>query len=118
MRLLDRNLQNVIYSCYEGMTEETDSDGNYTGERVKTYTDPKTIRMNVSPAKGNAQASQFGTDISYTRTAMTADLNCPIDENSKLWIGIPSTEPYNYKVTAVARSLNWIVYALKEVDVG
>ena len=73
----------------------------------------------VSPNKGNSEVEQFGSLEDYDRTATTADPNCPIDENSVLWVdGADATEAYNYKVKKVARWKNSTQYAIKQVKVS
>ena len=56
---------------------------------------------------------------------MTEDLTCPMDETSHIWYGIEPTKtvegvtvavPHNYVVVRKAKSLNHLIYYLKEVD--
>lgn len=118
MKSLSRNKQAIYYALYAGKTEEYDENGDFTGEYTTSYSSPVELLINVSPARGSADVDIFGINESYTKTMLTSDMNCPIDITSRLWIGIPPTEPYNYVVTKVARSLNSIMYAIKEVTVS
>lgn len=118
MRSLERNKQKIYYALYDSKTELVDADGNSTGEYVTTYSTPVAFRCNVSAANGMSDLSPFGINDSYTKTITTNDMQCPITETSRLWIGIPTTQPYNYVVTKVAKSLNSITYAIKKVDVN
>ena len=118
MRELEINKQNIHYALFEGYTDAVDGSGYKTGEKVKTYSAPVPLRINVSPARGNADRDIFGIDCSYTKTMTTADLSCPIQEDSILWIGIAPTEPYNYYVVRRAQSLHDIVYAIREVTLS
>lgn len=118
MRTLLRNKTKLSYALYESETPIYDSDGMETGETTSGFQEPVEIWASVSANKGEASIEPFGTDLDYTKTVITDDINCPIAETSRLWIGIPTTEPYNYSVVRVAKSLNHITYAVKEVDVS
>lgn len=49
---------------------------------------------------------------------VTTDMSCPISEDTVLWIGkTPTTDDYNYVVSRVAKSINSISIAVREVDV-
>ena len=119
MKCLARNRQKIWYAKLTGETENRDSYGLLTGERTLSYTDPEPLRINVSAARGEAALEQFGTGTDYTHTLVTDDLNCPIDENSVLWIGRTPVDntPHNFVVARVAKSLNSVVYAVREVKV-
>lgn len=116
MRNLVRNESVIHYALYAGTREGTDADNLYTGERIPTYSAPITIRASVSAARGTADLDLFGVNVSYTKSIIVDDMACPIDEHSILWIGKdPESDPHNYEVVAVAKSLNHITYAVKEV---
>ena len=117
MRELEINKQTIYYALLTGYTNAVDSSGYKTGEKTKIYSDPVKYRINVSPARGNAERQTFGIDCNYTHTMSTADLDCPIAEDTVLWVGITpenDTEP-NFTVLRKAKSLNDIVYAIREV---
>lgn len=116
MRTLNRNKQTIFYALYEGNEESYDEYGNVTGEPVIKYSDPIEFKANVSPARGQSDVEQFGINANYTKTIVTDKMDCPIDEHSILWINIPTSEPFNYVVTSVARSINSITFAVKEVE--
>ena len=118
MRGQRRNNQNVGYALYDGAYKVQNANGKLTGESIQTYGDPVYMPMNVSAARGSSDIEMFGIDTPYTKTLTTCDMTCPIAEDSVLWIDAdPQTEPYNYVVVRIARSLNSITYAVKEVDV-
>ena len=50
MRALARNKQTFYYALYEGMTEELDEYGLYTGAQIPSYSTPVEARMNISPS--------------------------------------------------------------------
>ena len=118
MREMEINKQQIYYALYSGMADAVDGSGFKTGEKTKTYTTPTHIRINVSPERGNANRDGFGIDLSYTRTMSTGDLDCPIEEDSILWIGVEPSAPHNYYVVRKATSLNDIVYAIREVTLS
>ena len=64
----------------------------------------------------------YSASTSYSKTVIVDDTNCPIDEHSRLWIDRTPTDAlgadiaHNYEVVMVAKSLNHITYAVKQVD--
>lgn len=117
MQTLGINTQKVAYATYEGM-EDILSDGFKTGEKRKLYSDPVSIWANVSPNAGTADYQPFGIGLDYDRVMVTADLTLPITETTILWIGADTDGPHNYIVRKVARSINSVTYAIKEVTVS
>lgn len=126
MRSLNRNKRKIYYALYDSKTEIVDEYGNKTGEFNTEYGSPVEYYINVSAARGAADVEQFGINANYTKTMTTNDLNCPISETSRLWIDREPTtiveeqvtdNPHNYVVVSVARSINSITYAIREVNV-
>ena len=58
-----------------GETDETDENGDYTGESAVVYTNPVKIRANLSPAHGSAEDDVFGTSITYSKILTTANMH-------------------------------------------
>lgn len=126
MRSLMRNKQKIYYALYDKKEIQRDEYGNETGEPVLTYHDPVKYHINVSAARGTADVEQFGINLNYSKTMVTNDVNCPITETTRLWIGkeatvtennVTTVTPHNYVVVSVARSINSVTYAIKEVTV-
>ena len=123
MKALRINRQTIYYKLLTGVADVT-AQGLKTGEKTKTYGMLTSARMNVSAARGTADIEQFGVNDNYDRTLVTDDMDCPIDEQSILWVGISpydgvgSEVPHNYKVVQVAKSLNSIMYAIRKVTVS
>lgn len=124
MKLMKCNLSSIHYCLYTERTPLTDADGNETGEYKVWYSEPAELECNVSPATGYAQIDMFGKLDSYDKVVVTDDMNCPIDENTVLFI---DKEPefdkngkpiYDYTVRRVAKSLNSISYAVSKVKVS
>ena len=123
---LAQNRQKIWYAEFAGYTDAVDDQGYKTGEKIKSYTDPKPFLIYVAPSRGDTVNMPFGLSRDYTNVMSTNDLSCPITEESVLWIGISpySTEypianvPHNYTVERVAKGLNSILYAVKRVEVS
>lgn len=116
MRNLNRNESTIYFALYKGEEEKLDSNSLYTGEVVASYYDPVAIKASVSAARGTADIDLFGIETSYSKTVIVDDIHCPIDEYSRLWIDRTPDLPYNYAVVQVAKSLNHIAYAVREVS--
>ena len=141
MRLMQRNLKPVWYCLYYGQRPVTE-EGYETGETAIIYGDPTLLMCNVSPATGAAQQEMFGVIENYDKIIVTDKMDCPINENTVLYIeekpvralmlklqfginpfgdlGFRSkvTNKYNYVVRRVAKSLNYISYAISKVEVS
>ena len=117
MRSLERNKRTIHYAIYLGDAPILDEQGFETGESRPTYGEINELRCNVSSASGEDAVEAFGNFTRYTRAVCVSDNNCPLDEDSVVWFGIPTSEPYNYIVTLKADSKNGIMYALQEVKV-
>ena len=118
MRTLKRNKRPVAYSFYNGVTEQMDESGNYTGEYVVSYTTPVKTLMNVSGGRGQADIALFGLTDTFSRTATTEDLDTKFTTQTVFWIETnpDNDEPFDYRVVAVARTINQVVLALAEVE--
>lgn len=117
MRTLKRNKRPVAYAFYDGVQEQTDEWGNYTGEYEVSYTEPTKTLMNVSGGRGQADIALFGLTQDFSRTATTEDLETPFNTEMVFWVEKdPDTEPFDYRVAAVSRTINQVVLALSEVS--
>ena len=106
MRSLERNKRTIHYAIYLGDAPILDEQGFETGESRPTYGDINELRCNVSSASGEDAVEAFGNFTRYTRAVCVSDNNCPLDEDSVVWFGIPTSEPYNYIFTLKADSKN------------
>ena len=117
MRIVNRNKRPVAYARYAGSEELKDAEGNYTGEYEVSYTKPVKTLMNVSGGRGQADISLFGLTQTFSRTAATDDLDTQFDTQTVFWVEKdPDTDPFDYRVVAVARTINQVVLALAEVE--
>lgn len=124
MKALLRNKQTFWYANISTTTAITEN-GYETGEQAITYTAPVAASANISPARGSADFDPFGINENYTKTIVTDDLTLPIGKSTILWIGIEpdkdgeaGTVKHNYVVVQVAKSLNSMTIAVKEVAVS
>ena len=117
MRTLKRNRRPVAYAFYDGVTEIINDDGEHTGEYIVHYTEPVKKLMNVSGGRGQANIRMFGLENDFSRTIVTEDLDTPFNTETVFWIElVPDTEPHDFRVIAVSRTINQVVLALAEVD--
>ena len=86
MRLMKRNCRSVYYCLYEGRVPVYDESGNETGDTEISYSDPVELKCNVSPATGQVQTEMFGVQENYDKVIVTDWMDCPIDENSVLFV--------------------------------
>ena len=115
-----RNKQVFWYALYDSTVEQYDEYGNQIGTSA-SYGNPVQTQGNISPARGNVVARQFGDDDQYDKTIVTGDRDTPIDEYAVLWIDtVPELDdngalkvnadgeivtPWDYIVRRVARGL-------------
>ena len=118
MRTTQRDKRTVAYAFYKGVTEIVLPDGTHTGEYTIQYTEPVKARMNVSGGRGAADVAMFGFNSTYARSIVTEDLDTPFNEETVFWIETdPDTQPHDYRVVGVSRTINQVVIALAEVHV-
>lgn len=84
-----RNKQPFWYALYSSTATTTDEYGNQNGTHP-TYGNPVLVSGNISPARGNVYAQQFGEELRYDKVIVLNDRDTPIDEYAVLWI---DTEP-------------------------
>lgn len=141
MKCLKRNQSAFNYCLYADKADLIDEYGNQSGETILIYGDPVTAYANISPATGQSNTEQFGNLENYDKVIVTDDLNCPIDENSVLFIDkepeftdvitheydVETSEwvertiqvpVHDYIVRRVAKSLNSISIAIRRVEVS
>ena len=148
MKCLARNKQKFYYCLLIPNTQEAvvDENGNETGEVIPAYETAEEMEANISPATGQSNTEQFGNFTDYDRVIVTDDLECPIDENTVLFVDKEPTyttvqtheivesqallgddeirevdyqlPKYNYIVKRVAKSLNSVSIAIRKVEVG
>ena len=147
MRILSRNKKDIWFANRLSDSYVTDNNNLKTGEKRQTYATPVKVRMSMAissgannlGSQGVASLEPYGIVTGYTARAVTEDLNCQMGEQSKVWYGILPTHtetrtttvngqttqenvevpnPHNYVVVRKAKSLNHLIFYLKEVDVS
>lgn len=123
MRDLKKNQRELWYALYRNKIPIVDENGDETGDYTTGYSLPVSFNANLSPGKGSAQAAVFGTDIDFTRSISTTDMELPITETSLVWYetepgllkdGSADPDTADYEVAAPpADGLNELVIALK-----
>lgn len=119
-RICFRNKQTFWYALYDATVEQYDEYGNQIGTSA-SYGKPVQTSGNISPARGNVVARQFGDDEQYDKEIVLGDRDTPIDEYTVLWIDtVPELDdegalkvnadgeivtPWDYIVRRVARGL-------------
>ena len=120
MRTASRNKQPFWYALYGSTQDVYDEWGNIIAQGA-TYGKPVKCWGNISPAKGEAMARQFGDEANYDRVILVGDRDIPVDESSVIWIDRePQLDaegnlakdlygnyrtPWNYRIKSIARSL-------------
>lgn len=136
MRLSNRNKQVFWYALFDDTHEEYDEYGNQIGMHSE-YGKPVKASGNISAAKGEVIARQFGEDEAYDRVIVVEDRDTPIDEYAVLWVDVnPELDeddslkrdeygemvtPWNYIVKGVGRGLPMFgsaSIAISKVDVS
>ena len=122
MKTLARNKKTLYYALQTGISSVTDEYNQFSGQYEVQYATPVEVRMHISPARGEAILEQFGIQEQYDKVLITDDMDCPIAEDSVLWLNtVPVIEsgvtetPYDYLVVRVAKSLNNIAIAIRKV---
>lgn len=146
MKTLKRNQRPFYYCLYKSEAPIVDEDGFETGETIVCYHDPVKMYANISQATGQSNTEVFGNLENYDKVIVYDDLNCPIDENSVLFIdkdpeytdvpthrvtestalyGVdtvdlePVTVPVpDYVVIRVSKSLNSVSVAVRKVELS
>lgn len=121
MRCLERNKREFYYCLFKQKADILDSGNNKTGEFILTYFEAVKTKGNISSSIGESQLELFGSFTDYGKVIVVDDPNCPIDENSVLFIDVTPTYDtdsvpnYNYIVKKKAVSLNSCTFAISKV---
>ena len=128
MRDLRSNTRKLWYSLYQEKTKVYDENGDFTGDYEEGYAEPVAFRANLSATRGTqgftgtgASNEYFGSDVKYDLIISTSNMDLPIDEYSLIWTKTPAKtasgetdfEKAEYHVTAVARGIHHMKYAIR-----
>lgn len=118
--MLERLKRPIAFKQYLGLQDKTNENNDIVGQ-IPKYSDVVVERMGLSASRGTAESAIFGNLLDYDRTLTTKNLNCPMAENSIVWLDGADPEkgePHNYIVLRKAITNNYIVYAVKRVEVS
>lgn len=124
MRNLRRNATPIWYLLLDKSKPIQDEYGNDTGGSLLVYKPAVKICASVSSDTGMSTVMQIGNLPDYDRVILVDDPNCPIDENTVLFVDkAPEYDEdgnpvYDYVVQRVSRSLNTVAYGIRKVDVS
>lgn len=124
MRCLERNKSEFYYALFVDDEPDKDEYGNDSGELRIIYSEPVLAKANISTATGFSEVEQFGKDLKYDKVIVLDDIDCPIDENSVLFVDkLPESDDegnllFDYIVKRVAKSLNSVSIAISKVAVS
>ena len=113
MRTLEKNKVDVWYSNPSSITDEVDSDGNYTGEKIKVYSTYTKTRLMLYPFGGTVLEQIFGKDASLDMVALSNTLS--FTKDTLLFLSQPVSNydvSYDYRVNNIMHSLNTYQYGL------
>ena len=120
MRNRQRGLRPIYYSLYQNDGGAIyDEDGYEIGDANPTYSEPVMMNVNYGPEKKRTEMEVFGPLEEYDLVFSVCDVDCPIDENSRIWVGCdPKDSQYNYIVKRRGTTKNVAIYGLKAVKVS
>lgn len=124
MKTMEINKRKFFYCLYDGIERIEDEYGNDTGQKRVLYGEPIEMFANISAATGTTQVEQFGNFITYDKVIVTDIMDCPIDENTVLFVDkLPEYDTennplYDYTVKRIAKSINSISIAISKVSVS
>lgn len=110
MRSLQRNWREISYIAPISTESIVDEYGNDTLEMKTVYSDPVTLRVNVSANAGQEAVEVFGALTDYSRTITYCGTECPLFEGC-----LVTFANRTYSVIKVADSKNGFLIALREV---
>ena len=74
------------YALYSSNAPLYDDDGNPTLEYGESYLEPVEFMANLSAGTSNSDEEPFGINVRYDRVILLYDMECPIDEHTRIWI--------------------------------
>lgn len=113
MRLLELNQTELWYVTRIGEIEAKDVDGNYTGELIIQYSDPKSINLHLYPASGKILEETFGLS---SNLDFVTHSNVKLEKGTLLYKDFPTdTSKYDFTISEILSSLTTTHYGLKGV---
>lgn len=107
MRVISRNRQTAYYQLYQGNTEQTDVNGDYTGDKTPIYSEMTEFRANIYMGTDPTLYQPYG-NADETICTLYLSEDHGFDTQTLLWI-----RGMKYIVTAVSNNLNGITVKAK-----
>lgn len=122
---MQKNKQTFWYSQLERYEDLLDANGYKVGQKP-IYGPIQFERATVSEGVGSPVLTRFGLETPNTRTIGPLDVNCQINEHTKIWIDTPpepdkdgfATVPNDYVVNNVRGSLNHVMCIVRKAHNG
>lgn len=110
------NKQPLHYATYTERTEVEDEYGNLSWQI--TYTDPIAAEWNISTVDSDAEVELFGISAFEVIRIVPDKLPDGFDAASIIWYGVETTEPHNYAIAGIRKTLNTVTIYARRVDVS
>jgi len=114
MRTLGINKTKLWLVRQSGVTDNFDSDGFKTGEKIKVYSTPTIVYINIYPSNGKIVEQIFGKDYSCDMMAVSNEVHLLKDD--LLFLSLPVSnydETYDYRLDKINKSINTTNYGLR-----
>ena len=132
MRDLRSNTRKLWYSNANGEPSDIlDEYGFPSGTERQSFTTPVMFRANLSATRGTQgftgtgeSNNYFGSEIDYSLIISTSHMDLPLYEDTLIWDSQPTVDEQGnvdgdtatYRITAVARGLHHMKYAVKRLS--
>lgn len=113
-RTLNLNKTKLWYVYPIGTQDAVDSEGNYTGETIKLYSNPVAIYISLYPAYGAVVEQIFGKDASLDMVAISNEYN--FSKDTLFYLNQPTSNfgrNYDYYISDMKSSINTHNYGLR-----
>lgn len=115
MRFCNKNKINIWYTPNCNFVDETDDNGNYTGNTIIEYEKPIKTAVNMYPANGSIVEDIFGKNCNLDYVVI--DNNDKFNEYTVFFINEPLetddlSTTYDYYVDQISKSINHTQYGL------
>jgi hypothetical protein len=116
MRTCRANRQPLHYATYTERTEVEDEYGNLNWN--VDYTDPIAAEWNISTVDSDAEVELFGINAFEVIRIVPDALPDGFDEAAIIWHGVEPTEPHNYAIAGIRKTLNTVTIYARKVNVS
>ena len=114
MRTLNLNKTKLWFVEPTGVTLQRDSDNNFTGVNIITYSVPTSVMINFYPYTGDIKDQIFGKDASFDMIGVTNELE--FKDGTLFFLTEPIGDygnSYDYSMESKFKSINTTRYGFK-----